>query len=52
MTDTVGGKRQTGKYKIDARFNKVALADKIRNDLKEQGILLEDGPSGTTWKIA
>lgn len=26
----IGGKNQTGKYKIDARFNKVALADKIR----------------------
>lgn len=26
----IGGKKQTGKYKIDARFNKVALADKIR----------------------
>ncbi|MGN0024169.1 MAG: DNA adenine methylase [Candidatus Avelusimicrobium sp.] len=26
----IGGKKQTGKYKIDARFNKAALADKIR----------------------
>lgn len=26
----IGGKHQTGKYKIDARFNKAALADKIR----------------------
>ena len=39
--------------RLTAKKNKdYALADKIRNDLKEQGILLEDGPAGTTWKIA
>ncbi|MDR0316605.1 MAG: cysteine--tRNA ligase [Treponema sp.] len=27
-----------------------AKADKIRQDLKERGIALEDGPGGTTWR--
>ena len=29
-----------------------AEADRIRKDLAEQGILLEDGPKGTTWRRA
>lgn len=39
--------------RAEAKKNKDwATADQIRNELKEQGIILEDGPSGTTWKKA
>ena len=39
------------KARAEAKKNKDwATADKIRNELKEQGIVLEDGPNGTTWK--
>ena len=27
-----------------------AEADRIRDELKDEGILLEDGPGGTTWR--
>lgn len=37
--------------RTDAKKNKDwATADAIRNELKERGIILEDSPTGTTWK--
>ena len=39
--------------RLDARASKNwAEADRIRDELKDQGVLLEDGPQGTTWRRA
>ena len=39
--------------RTEAKKNKDwATADAIRNQLKDRGIILEDGPTGTTWKRA
>ncbi|WP_169569058.1 cysteine--tRNA ligase [Sneathiella limimaris] len=39
--------------RLEARANKdFARSDEIRDDLKAQGVILEDGPGGTTWKRA
>lgn len=39
--------------RAEAKKNKDwATADSIRNSLKERGIILEDSPTGTTWKKA
>ncbi|MGR9072719.1 MAG: cysteine--tRNA ligase [Gammaproteobacteria bacterium] len=39
------------KLRAEAKKNKDwATADRIRDELKAQGVILEDGPSGTTWR--
>lgn len=39
--------------RLDARKNKQwAESDRIRDELKDKGIILEDGPQGTTWRRA
>ena len=38
--------------RTEARAKKdFAAADRIRDELMERGVILEDGPDGTTWKV-
>jgi len=40
------------KERSDARSRKDwAKSDEIRDRLKEMGVILEDGPEGTTWRL-
>jgi cysteinyl-tRNA synthetase len=40
------------KERSDARLQKDwAKSDEIRDTLKKMGVILEDGPEGTTWRL-
>ena len=50
-TELIGGLLGSTSTNFAKKNKDFALADKIRDDLKARGIVLEDTPDGVKWKI-
>ena len=50
--NVVGIEQKIAAREAARRAKDFAEADRIREELEDQGILLEDGPGGTTWRRA